>query len=222
MDKQRKIIKLLNKQGLMPLFFEASDVVSLSVMEALYNGGVRLIEYTNRGAEALQNFTVMKKVAKEKYPDLYLGAGTIKDATSAELFIAAGADFLISPALGIDIFEVAKANSILWMPGCMTPTEILQVEKLGIRLVKLFPGNVLGPSFVQGIKELFPEVQFMPTGGVDITTQNLQSWFYAGVCAVGMGSKLITKKILENKSYNTITVLVKELLREIDSIKCQH
>jgi len=221
MNKQKEIIELLNKQGLMPLFFDADVWVSLSVMQALYNGGVRLIEYTNRGVEALQNFTAMKKVAIEKYPDLYLGAGTIKDAATAQLFINAGADFLISPALAMDVCEVAKANNILWIPGCMTPTEILQAEKSGIRLVKLFPGNLLGPSFVQGIKELFPTVQFMPTGGVDITSENLQSWFNAGVCAVGMGSKLITKKILENKSYNTITVMVKELLREIERIKME-
>ena len=219
MIKQKQIVQLLNQQGLMPLFFDADANKSIAVMEALYNGGVRIIEYTNRGAEALDNFVIMRKVTNEKYPDLFLGAGTIKDAHTAHDFIKAGADFLVSPALAMDVSEMAKANEILWIPGCMTPTEILQAEKAGIKLVKLFPGNVLGVAFMQAIKELFPAMQFMPTGGVDTTIENIQAWFAAGVCAVGMGSKLITASALQQNNYTAINQTVKEVLYKIQSIK---
>lgn len=219
MDKQQQIKRVLNDQGLMPLFFDASESASIAVMEALYNGNVRLLEYTNRGPEALDNFKAMRQVATKKFPDLFLGAGTIKDAATAQLFIDAGADFLISPALAMDVHTVALTNNILWMPGCMTPTEILQAEKIGVTLVKLFPGNVLGPLFMQAIKELFPAMQFMPTGGVDVTHENLKAWFNAGVCAVGMGSKLITTKTLQAKNYSAITVAAKDVLEQIKSIR---
>ncbi len=222
MDRQKQIVQLLNQQGLMPLFFDADAEKSIAIMEALYQGGVRILEYTNRGAEALDNFAAMRKVATDKYSDLFLGAGTIKDAHTALEFIQAGADFLISPALAMDVFELTKSNNILWIPGCMTPTEILQAEKAGIKLVKLFPGNLLGAGFMQAIKELFPAMQFMPTGGVDTTIESLQTWFAAGVCAVGMGSKLISPATVQQKNYGVITQTVKEVLHKIKSIKPAH
>ena len=152
-------------------------------------------------------------------PGLYVGAGTIKDETSANAFIDAGADFIISQALAEDVYDVAYSNKILWIPGCMTPTEILKAEQFGLSLVKLFPGNILGPGFVQAVKELFPGMNFMPTGGVETKTENLQAWFGAGVCAVGMGSKLISKDDLKEKKYQSITAVTKEVLETIRQVK---
>jgi 2-dehydro-3-deoxyphosphogluconate aldolase/(4S)-4-hydroxy-2-oxoglutarate aldolase len=100
----------------------------------------------------------------------------------------------------------------------MTPTEIIKAEQLGAKLVKLFPGNLLGPSFLQAIKELFPELLFMPTGGVDLDTENIAGWFKAGVCAVGMGSKLISKQLLEQKDYAKIEALTKQAFDIISSV----
>ena len=107
---------------------------------------------------------------------------------------------------------------MLWVPGCMTPSEIIRAEQLGAKLVKLFPGNILGPSFLSAIKEIFPNLLFMPTGGVEAEKENLSGWFKAGVCAVGMGSKLITKASLENRDYEGIrkgTEKSLELIREV-------
>jgi 2-dehydro-3-deoxyphosphogluconate aldolase/(4S)-4-hydroxy-2-oxoglutarate aldolase len=101
----------------------------------------------------------------------------------------------------------------------MTPTEIHEAEKAGCKLVKLFPGNVLGPGFVGAIKELFPSLQFMPTGGVELEEANLKSWFASGVVAVGMGSKLITKQILQEKNYALLSANTKEALRIVQEIK---
>ena len=90
---------------------------------------------------------------------------------------------------------------------------------MGLQLVKLFPGNALGPSFMQAIRELFPEMLFMPTGGVDTSRENLGQWFNAGVCAVGMGSKLITQNMLQEKNYEAVSSAAANILTSIQSIK---
>jgi 2-dehydro-3-deoxyphosphogluconate aldolase/(4S)-4-hydroxy-2-oxoglutarate aldolase len=136
---------------------------------------------------------------------LQLGVGTIKTITDAEIFIAAGADFIVCPIINPAVAEIARKAKLLWLPGCMTATELHLAESSGAVLVKIFPGNILGPSFVQAVKEIFPKLLFMPTGGVEVNKDNLQAWFNSGVSAVGMGSKLITKSILEKKEFEELT-----------------
>ncbi|RYY49439.1 MAG: bifunctional 4-hydroxy-2-oxoglutarate aldolase/2-dehydro-3-deoxy-phosphogluconate aldolase [Chitinophagaceae bacterium] len=218
MDKRSAITNTLTQQGLMPLYFHKDPSTCIALMHCLYKAGVRLIEFTNRGEEALANFKLMKEAAAD-LDGLFIGVGTIKSSRAAEEFIDAGADFLISPALAEDVYDAAYSSKTLWIPGCMTPTEILKAENLGIGLVKLFPGNVLGPGFVTAVKDLFPEMLFMPTGGVETTKENLQEWFNAGVTAVGMGSKLITKQLLEDQNFEAIQQNASSVLKTIQSIK---
>ena len=219
MDKRADILKMLNEQGLMPLFFHADPNVCTDLLKVLYDAGVRIVEFTNRGEKALENFALMKACAVKDYPDLYLGAGTIKNADDANKFIDAGADFLVSPALAEDVLTVAQKHNRLWIPGCMTPTEILRAENMGLHFVKIFPGNVLGTPFISAIRELFPKMSFMPTGGVETSEQNLRTWFDAGVTAVGMGSKLIDVKSLVDRDYSKISVNTKSVLETIKIIK---
>jgi 2-dehydro-3-deoxyphosphogluconate aldolase/(4S)-4-hydroxy-2-oxoglutarate aldolase len=113
----------------------------------------------------------------------------------------------------------AQKKDIFYAPGCMTPSEIIAAENAGITFIKLFPGNMLGPEFLSGIKDIFPKLFFMPTGGVDTTKENIEGWYKAGVCAVGMGSKLISKKLMEQKDYATIEKMTKEVLEVIASVK---
>jgi len=108
---------------------------------------------------------------------------------------------------------------MLWVPGCMTPSEIIKAETLGAKMIKIFPGNILGPGFVSAVKEIFPGLLFMPTGGVELGKDNIAGWFKSGVCAVGMGSKLITKQLLEAKDYAQITRATQDVLAIIKSIK---
>jgi 2-dehydro-3-deoxyphosphogluconate aldolase/(4S)-4-hydroxy-2-oxoglutarate aldolase len=133
--------------------------------------------------------------------------------------MAAGADFLVSPGFVKEVADYAVKNDIFYGPGCMTPTEIIAAENAGIKFIKLFPGNMLGPEFLSGIKDIFPKLLFMPTGGVDTTKENIEGWYNAGVCAVGMGSKLISKKLMEAKDYTTIENETKTVLALIQSIK---
>jgi len=101
----------------------------------------------------------------------------------------------------------------------MTPSEIIKAETMGAKMVKLFPGNILGPGFMSAIKELFPNLLFMPTGGVELDRTNIEGWFKAGVCAVGMGSKLVSKDVMENKKYAELTSSTKEALEIIKSLR---
>jgi 2-dehydro-3-deoxyphosphogluconate aldolase/(4S)-4-hydroxy-2-oxoglutarate aldolase len=219
MDKKSELLQLIPQQGILPLYFYKDIEVSIQVLKALFNAGIRTVEYTNRGEAALKNFREMRKVCDTELKGMYLGVGTIKDSASAQAFINAGADYIISPGLVEDAIKVADKNDILWVPGCMTPTEIIRAEQLGAKMVKLFPGNILGPSFLSAIKELFPNLLFMPTGGVDLDKENISGWFKAGVCAVGMGSKLISKQLLEQKDYAKIEELTREAISIIKSIK---
>jgi 2-dehydro-3-deoxyphosphogluconate aldolase/(4S)-4-hydroxy-2-oxoglutarate aldolase len=219
MEREQQIIIQLKQQGVLPLFYHSDQKTCLDVIKALYDAGIRTIEFTNRGEAALENFRAVVAARNENMKDLLLATGTIRTAEQATKFIEAGADFLVSPVFDAAVCDIAYMNKVLWIPGCMTPTEIHVAENAGCRLVKLFPGSVLGPSFVSGIKELFPAMEFMPTGGVEVNKENIGEWFNAGVCAVGLGSKLISKTILQSKDYGAITTMAKDVLAIIAAIK---
>lgn len=219
MDTKNELLKLIPAQGILPLYFYKDTDVSIEVLKALYNAGIRAVEYTNRGEAALHNFKKMRDVCDTDLKGMYLGIGTIKNKMMAQTFIDAGADFIICPGLIEEVAEVADKNNMLWVPGCMTPSEIIRAENIGAKMIKLFPGNILGTSFMSAIKELFPGLLFMPTGGVDLDKENIAGWFKAGVCAVGMGSKLISKQLLEQKDYATIQALTKQVIEIIKSVR---
>ncbi|MBY0535916.1 MAG: bifunctional 4-hydroxy-2-oxoglutarate aldolase/2-dehydro-3-deoxy-phosphogluconate aldolase [Chitinophagaceae bacterium] len=217
--ENRLIIQKVKEQGIIPLFFHSDLQVSINVIDALYKAGIRIVEYTNRGEAALVNFTALVKEKKTRWPELLLAIGTIKTSKEADSFISAGADFIIAPVVTPEVAYTVHEAGKLWIPGCMTPTEIATAHSLGARFVKLFPGNILGPGFVSAIKELFPDMLFMPTGGVELTEKNLTEWFSTGVIAVGLGSKLITKEVLESQQYDQLTALTQKGLELVRSIK---
>lgn len=219
MDTKNELLKLIPEQGVLPLYFYKDTEVSIEVLKALYRAGIKAVEYTNRGEAALQNFKKMRQVSDKELKGMYLGVGTIKNGIMAQTFIDAGADYIICPGLVEEVAEVADKNNMLWVPGCMTPSEIIRAENIGAKMIKLFPGNILGPEFLIAVKTLFPDLLFMPTGGVDLDKENIAGWFKAGVCAVGMGSKLISKNLLEQKDYAKIESLTKEAIEMVKSVR---
>jgi len=219
MSKKAELLKLIPEQGILPLYFFKDEQTSVEILKALYNAGIRAVEYTNRGEAALNNFKRLRSEVDAEMPGMYLGIGTIKDGVMAQTFIDAGADYIICPGLVESVAEVADRHGILWVPGCMTPSEIIRAETLGAKMVKLFPGNILGPGFMSAIKELFPNLLFMPTGGVELDRGNIESWFKAGVCAVGMGSKLVSKDVMENKKFTELTASTIEALEIIKFLR---
>lgn len=220
MSKKDIVLDAILKQGTLPLFFYKDPEVSLQITRALYKAGIRVFEYTNRGAAALENFKVLKQaLANGEMPGLELGIGTIKSVQEAEAFIAAGADFIVSPIVNPEVGKLAAQHNLLWIPGCMTPTEIYTAQQNNAALIKIFPANILGPEFVSSIRDLFAGQLFMPTGGVDLNHDSISTWFKAGVCAVGMGSKLISKNVLENQEYDKLYNDTLKLLEIVQTIK---
>lgn len=219
MVNRQTVNDVIIHQGILPLYFNSDETVSIEVLRAIYRAGIKAVEYTNRGDAALNNFKKLVEVRNNEMQGMLLGVGTIKNLKDAENYLNGGADFLVSPGYVAEVAMYANSKDIFYAPGCMTPSEIIAAENNGIKFIKLFPGNLLGPEFLSGIKDIFPKLLFMPTGGVDTTKENLEGWFKAGVCAVGMGSKLISKKLMEQKDYLTIEKMTKEVLELIQSIR---
>ncbi|WP_301920885.1 bifunctional 4-hydroxy-2-oxoglutarate aldolase/2-dehydro-3-deoxy-phosphogluconate aldolase [Ferruginibacter sp.] len=219
MNKVQQITDAIVQQGILPLYFHPDETTSIEVLRALYYAGVKAVEYTNRGEAAFSNFKKMVEVRNVEMPGLLLGIGTIKNRQHATDYLTAGANFLVSPGFVKEVADHAVSNDIFYAPGCMTPTEIIAAENAGLTFIKLFPGNMLGTEFLTTIKDIFPKLLFMPTGGVDATKESIESWYKAGVCAVGMGSKLVSKKLMETKDYAGIEKATKEVLEIIASVK---
>lgn len=216
MKSKTSSLKAITDQGLLPLFFYEDAEISLNVVKTLYRAGVRVIEYTNRGAEALENFKMLIKVVNLEMPELHLGIGTIKNVAEAKDFISAGAHFIVCPVIDTQVGELVHEAGLLWIPGCFTPTEINIAYQHQAGLIKLFPANLLGPAYVAAIKDLFPGQLFIPTGGVEIEVANIREWLKSGVCGVGMGSKLISKEILLNRDYDSLFELTRKTLAIIE------
>jgi len=216
MKSKTSTLKAITDQGLLPLFFYEDAEVSLNVVKTLYRAGVRVIEYTNRGAEALENFKMLIKAVNLEMPELHLGIGTIKNVAEAKDFINAGAHFIVCPVIDTRVGELVHEAGLLWIPGCFTPTEINIAHQHQAGLIKLFPANLLGPAYVAAIKDLFPGQLFIPTGGVEIEVANIREWLKSGVCGVGMGSKLISKEILLNRDYDSLFELTRKTLAIIE------
>ena len=167
MRKKEQAKKALLQQKILPLYYHDSADVSVEILKALYGGGIRILEYTNRGEAALENFILLRKAVDKTMPDLQLGIGTVKTKKQAGKFIDAGADFIVAPSINEEVGEAAAKEKLLWIPGCMTPTEIARAENAGADIVKIFPGNLLGPSYINSIRDLFPDLRFIVTGGVE-------------------------------------------------------
>lgn len=219
MATKKAVTDLIIQQGILPLYFNADETVSVEVLRAIFRAGIKAVEYTNRGEAALNNFKKLVETRNKEMQGMLLGVGTVKNLKDAENYLNAGADFLVSPGYVAEVATYANSKDVFYAPGCMTPGEIIAAENNSITFIKLFPGNLLGPEFLTGIKDIFPKLLFMPTGGVDTTKENLEGWFKAGVCAVGMGSKLISKKLMESKDYATIEEETKKVLDLIHSIR---
>lgn len=221
MVQERKALALdtIVGQGVLPLFYSGDAALSKAILRSLYEAGIRAVEFTNRGAEALSVFTELIACRDTSLPGMLLGIGTIKTAAQANAFADAGADYLISPGTLPDVAAVAEQRNLLWVPGCMSTTEIIVAENLGCRFVKLFPGSLLGPEYVSAVKDLFPGMRFMPTGGVDVTEENIGAWFKSGVSAVGLGSKLITKSALESGNFEEIRTRTEEAMSIVSRVR---
>ncbi len=209
----------MKETGLVPLFYHPDVELGKEVLKACYQGGARLLEFTNRGDFAHKVFDELHTYAIQELPELIMGVGSVTDAATASLYMQLGANFIVTPLLREDIALVCNRKKVMFSPGCGTLAEIARAEELGVEVVKLFPGGTYGPGFVKAIKGPCPWTNIMPTGGVSPDEDNLRGWFDAGVTCVGMGSKMITKQFLADRDFQSLENLVKQTLSTIQKIR---
>jgi 2-dehydro-3-deoxyphosphogluconate aldolase/(4S)-4-hydroxy-2-oxoglutarate aldolase len=214
-----EVAQVMKDTGIVPLFFHKNLEISKKVLKACYDGGARLMEFTARGDFAHEVFGELTKYAIAELPGMVMGVGSVTDAGQASLYMALGANFIVTPVLREDIAIVCNRRKVLWSPGCGTLTEITRAEELGCEIVKLFPGDIYGPQFVKGIKGPQQWTSIMPTGGVAPTKENLSAWFAAGVTCVGMGSKLMAKDANGNFDLEKIESKTREALKIIQDLR---
>lgn len=206
------IIRKIKDQKIIPLFYHESFEVSKNTIKALYDGGIRIIEYTNRGGKALENFTRLKEISSTEFPGLLLGIGTVKNTKEMDDYAAAKADFIITPVISEELAEHAAEKNISLIPGCFTPSEVNSAYQNGLRLVKVFPADALGKNYIKSIQPVFPEMNFMPTGGISADFDDITDWLKGGAIAVGLGSSLIKTEFTAGQ----LTEKVQNLLQQLN------
>lgn len=214
-----EVAAIMKETGLVPLFFSHDLDLSKHILKACYDGGVRLMEFTSRGDFAHEIFGELTKYAIKELPGMVMGVGSVTDAASASLYIALGANFIVTPVFRKDIAIVCNRRKVLWSPGCNSLTEIALAEEMGCEIVKLFPGDSFGAKFIKSIKGPQPWTDIMPTGGVLPERESLKEWFDAGATCVGIGSQLITKEILNQRDYKKLEQQVKRTIEIIRSLR---
>ncbi|SHL78267.1 beta/alpha barrel domain-containing protein [Hymenobacter psychrotolerans] len=199
---------------IVPVFYHADAAYAERILQACYEGGLRVFEFTNRGANALDVFRQLVPFVHENCPEMLLGIGTIYTAADAERFIEAGADFVVQPCITAEVADACRHHQTPWLPGTMTVREVYEAMQLGAAIVKVFPGNVVGPGFIKSLRGPMPTVPLMVTGGVEPTTKSLREWFGAGVNVVGMGSQLF-----KNDDPAVLKQLLTDLLAFLPTIR---
>jgi 2-dehydro-3-deoxyphosphogluconate aldolase/(4S)-4-hydroxy-2-oxoglutarate aldolase len=217
-----QVLNAMHEVGLVPVFYHADPEVVINVAKACVKGGVRLIEFTNRGDFAYDVFKELERFCARDLKAMITGVGSIVDPGTASLYINNGANFVVGPLLNPDVARACNRRKVPYSPGCGSLSEIGQAEELGCEIVKIFPGaEVGGPSFVEAARGPCPWVSIMPTGGVDPTEESLARWFKAGIVCAGIGSKLITKELLEARDYDGIARRVEQTAAIVKKLKAK-
>ena len=214
-----QVMQAIVETGMVPVFYHADAEIAKQVLKACYAGGVRAFEFTNRGDFAQEVFGELVKYAVKELPGMIVGVGSVVDPATAALYLQLGANFVVGPLFNPAIAPVCNRRLVPYCPGCGTVTEIGLAQEAGCDLCKVFPGDVLGPGFVKGLKAPMPWSQIMVTGGVKPTRENLESWFKAGVTCVGMGSNLFPKEVIAAGEWDKISDLCRNALDIIKSVR---
>ncbi|MCI3936464.1 bifunctional 4-hydroxy-2-oxoglutarate aldolase/2-dehydro-3-deoxy-phosphogluconate aldolase [Chryseobacterium aahli] len=205
------ILQKIKDQKIVPLFYNESFEVSKNTVEALYDGGIRVIEYTNRGSQALENFTKLKEISVTEFPKLLLGIGTVKNIKEMDDYSNAEADFIIAPVISEELVKHSVSKNIILIPGCFTPSDVNLAFQNGLRLVKIFPADALGKNYIKSIQPVFPGMNFMPTGGINADIEDITEWLKGGAIAVGLGSSLIRTDFTTEQLTEKVQNLLKQL-----------
>ena len=217
---KNKILQKIRDVRVVPLFYHEDADISTNVMQAVFEGGVDILEFTNRGSKALDVFKELASIKSNSHPEAALGIGSIVDAGTARQFIQAGADFVVSPLLKKEVLDICLEEEILHIPGCSTLTEINQAESWGAEMVKVFPAAQLGgPAYIKAIKGPCPWLSIIVTGGVKATAEDLKAWHDAGAEGFGLGSDLISKELVKSGDFAGLCSKVRQLVDSVGKLK---
>ncbi|MDR2938305.1 MAG: bifunctional 4-hydroxy-2-oxoglutarate aldolase/2-dehydro-3-deoxy-phosphogluconate aldolase [Prevotellaceae bacterium] len=214
-----KVLSVMAETGMVPVFYHKDVEVVKNAVKACYEGGVRAFEFTNRGDFAHEVFAEVVKFAAKECPEMVMGVGSIVEPAAASLYIQLGANFVVGPLFNPEVAKVANRRLVPYTPGCGSVSEVGFAQEMGCDLCKVFPGDVLGPNFVKGLRAPMPWSMLMVTGGVKPEETNLKGWFDAGVTCVGMGSNLFPADAIAAKDWGKITQMCKDAFAVIAKVR---
>lgn len=217
-----ELTALITQTGIIPIFSHHDIEVSKSVIATFHKSGVKIFEYTHKGDNAFNNFVQLKKYADTNLRGMILGVGSIITARMAIEYIKAGADFISSPVFKKDIANECNKAYKYFIPGCATPTEIIEASELGAEIISIFPAETIGPKFVANVMTKISGLKLMPSGGVENTEDSIERWFKAGVVCLAMGTQLIKKNIIDTKDYATLEQNIKSSVAIISQKKLMY
>ena len=214
-----QVLTAIKETGIVPVFYNGDLEVSKNVLKACYEGGIRAFEFANRGDFAQEVFGELVKYANAELPGMIVGIGSVVDPGTAALYIQLGANFVVGPLFNPAIAPICNRRNIPYAPGCGSVSEVGAAQEAGCDLCKVFPGDVLGPAFVKGLRAPMPWSKLMVTGGVKPTRENLEAWFKAGVYCVGMGSNLFPKDAIAAGDWDKISALCADALKIVKEVR---
>ncbi len=203
-------LQLIRDTGIVAVIRGASASSVVEIAEALAAGGVRAIEVAMSNSRALS----MIQESREAMPDdVLIGAGTVLDAETARAAIFAGASFILSPSLSRDVIGTCNRYSVAVIPGVLTPTEAVTAAEMGVRLVKVFPADSLGPSYIRALRGPLPHIEYMPVGGISLS--NAGDFIKAGASALGVGGSLVSRSAVDSGDFRQITETAARFMEEV-------
>lgn len=208
MLKKAEVLKQIHRTGLMPVLRAENEYQALKAAEAMFAGGLNILELTLTVPGAVHLFG---KIHRE-HPDILLGAGTVLDPETARICILEGAHFIVSPALNLKTVEMCQRYSTVMIPGALTPTEIVTAWQAGADIIKIFPANAMGgASYLKSLKGPLPQIEVIPTGGVDGNTA--RAFLEAGAYALGVGTDLVDMQAIRGEEAHRLTEKTKHYLQ---------
>jgi 2-dehydro-3-deoxyphosphogluconate aldolase / (4S)-4-hydroxy-2-oxoglutarate aldolase len=208
-------IRRIGEIGIVPVVRASSVEEANRAVEAICAGGIPVVEITMTVPNAV---SVIRELVQRRAGDVLIGAGTVTNADQAESCLRAGAQFLVSPGLAVSVLSVARANAKLAIPGALTPTELMNAQEHGARIVKIFPcGNVGGAKYLKSLKAPFPQASLIPTGGVNAA--NAAEFIAAGAFALGVGADLVDAAALREGNLEKISTAARELVNAVASAR---
>lgn len=215
-----EVIQSILEAGILPLFYHGEMKTAAAVINGCVRGGAKAIEYTNRGEMAYPVFSELVRHFNKANPAVIMGVGSIQDAPTAALFIAAGANFIVGPSFNPEIARLCNRRKILYLPGCSTETEISTAEESGAEICKIFPGESAGgPAFIKAVMAPCPWHRLLPTGGVDATEGSIREWINGGAAALGLGSKLISAQILKEEKFDLLSEKTEQCIQWVQAAR---